>query len=75
MVWKLSLLINSDHWCCRFMPDSGEISHEDIVNLLDNFSKAQIDFIKVENLYNFDGKAGYSLAQGEWLRKNRDISS
>ncbi len=57
--------MNSDHWCCRFMPDSGEISHQDITNLLSKFASAKIDFIKVENLYNFDGKPGYSLAHGE----------
>jgi isocitrate dehydrogenase len=60
-----SFFMNSDHWCCRFMPDSGEISHEDITNLLNKLVTAKIDFIKVENLYNFDGKPGYSLAQGE----------
>ncbi len=60
-----SFFMNSDHWCCRFMPDSGEISHQDIANLLNKFVSAEIDFIKVENLYNFDGKPGYSLAQGE----------
>lgn len=60
-----SFFMNSDHWCCRFMPDSGEISYQDITNLLSKFVSAKIDFIKVENLYNFDGKPGYSLAQGE----------
>ncbi len=60
-----SFFMHSDHWCCRFMPDSGEISHQDITNLLSKIATAKIDFIKVENLYNFDGKAGYSLAQGE----------
>jgi isocitrate dehydrogenase len=60
-----SFFMNSDHWCCRFMPDSGEITHQDITNLLNKLSSAKIDFIKVENLYNFDGKPGYSLAQGE----------
>jgi isocitrate dehydrogenase len=33
--------------------------------LLGKLANAKIDFIKVENLYNFDGKPGYSLAQGE----------
>ena len=60
-----SFFVNSDHWCCRFMPDSGEISHLDITNLLKQLAVSKIDFIKVENLYNFDGKPGYSLAQGE----------
>jgi len=58
-------LIESDHWCCRFMPDSGTITHADISSLLEKFVDAGIDFVKVENLYEFDGKRGYSLAQGE----------
>jgi isocitrate dehydrogenase len=33
--------------------------------LLSALSKAELDFIKTENLYNFDGERGYSLAQGE----------
>ncbi|EER22073.1 MULTISPECIES: NADP-dependent isocitrate dehydrogenase [spotted fever group] len=56
----------SDHWCCRFMNKDGmEIKHLDITRLLEALSKANIDFIKVENLFEFDGVAGYSLAQGE----------
>ena len=58
-------MLESDHWCCRFMPDSGTITHTDISSLLEKFVDAEIDFVKVENLYNFDGKRGYSLAQGE----------
>ncbi len=58
-------MIESDHWCCRFMPDSGVITHAEIASLLEKFSDAGIDFVKVENLYEFDGKRGYSLAQGE----------
>lgn len=55
----------SDHWCCRFMPDFGKIEHSQIVSLLQKLSCANIDFVKVENLYNFNGKRGYSLSQGE----------
>ena len=58
-------LIDSDHWCCRFMPKSGAINHTDIHKLLAELAAINIDFIKVENLYEFDGKRGYSLAQGE----------
>ena len=25
-------MLESDHWCCRFMPDSGTITHADINN-------------------------------------------
>jgi isocitrate dehydrogenase len=58
--------IESDHWCCRFMPvNQGSAKHEMVAELLASLAKAGIDFIKLENLYEFDGKRGYSLAQGE----------
>lgn len=57
----------SDHWCCRFMhkKDGESITHKDISNLLEILSEHKWDFIKIENLYNFDSNRGYSLAQGE----------
>lgn len=58
-------MAESDHWCCRFMSEKNTISHYEISDLLVQLAEKQIDFIKVENLYNFDGKRGYSLAQGE----------
>jgi len=59
--------ILSDHWCARFMPlkESEQIFHKDITNLLEMLANADIDFIKIENLYDFSGNRGYSLAQGE----------
>lgn len=58
--------ILSDHWCCRFMAKDGAIiEHSSIVKLLEAFSRLTVDFIKIENLYEFDGQRGYSLAQGE----------
>jgi isocitrate dehydrogenase len=35
------------------------------VALLGRIAKAGFDFIKTENLCNFDGERGYSLDQGE----------
>jgi isocitrate dehydrogenase len=56
----------SDHWRCRFMPQNGStINHEQIINLLSSVAGAGFDFIKTENLCNFDGERGYSLDQGE----------
>jgi isocitrate dehydrogenase len=59
--------VTSDSWRCRFMSafDHAPISHEQIIDLLKRFSDAKFDFIKTENLCNFDGKAGYSLGQGQ----------
>jgi isocitrate dehydrogenase len=56
----------SDHWRCRFLPaTSGAIiNHDQIVALLTRVGAAGFDFIKTENLYNFDGARGYSLDQG-----------
>lgn len=57
----------SDHWRGRFVPkgDTKTASHEDIIQLLTVLHNAQLDFIKSENLYTFDDKIGFSLAQGE----------
>lgn len=56
----------SDHWRCRFLSESkgGGISHPQILSLLKRVADAGFDFIKIENLYNFDGERGYSLDQG-----------
>jgi isocitrate dehydrogenase len=57
----------SDHWSCRFISetDGNPIDHAQIVSLLQRVSDAGFDFIKTENLYNFDGQPGYSLGQGQ----------
>ena len=43
----------------------GNIQHQQIINLLSSVDAAGFDFIKIENLCNFDGERGYSLDQGE----------
>ncbi|MFV8354021.1 NADP-dependent isocitrate dehydrogenase [Flavobacterium sp. XS2P14] len=56
----------TDHWRCRFKPSQDKILYkEDIINLLSLAIEAKIDVIKTENLYEFDGKSGYSLGQGQ----------
>ena len=37
----------------------------DIVALLSRIAAAGLDFVKTENLSDFDGERGYSLGQGE----------
>jgi isocitrate dehydrogenase len=56
----------SDHWRCRFISqtEGNAVSHDEIVQLLQRVSDAGFDFIKTENLCNFDGQRGYSLDQG-----------
>jgi len=57
----------SDHWRCRFLPDAEgkTVSHAQVISLLSRVADAGYDFIKTENLYNFDGERGFSLDQGE----------
>jgi isocitrate dehydrogenase len=56
----------TDHWRCRFKPTSeGLLSKEQIIELLKSAQQAGIDVIKTENLYHFNGKAAYSLGQGQ----------
>lgn len=56
-----------DHWRCRFKSETeGEpITHRQVISLLQRVNDAGFDFIKTEHLYNFDGKPGYSLGQGQ----------
>ena len=56
----------SDHWTCRFIADGAHtISHHTVVDLLGALASHDFDFIKTELLYEFAGKPGFSLAQGQ----------
>ena len=66
-VWpeESSKVLLSDHWRCRFTKGEGlsPIKHSDIVQILSDFQENNIDFIKTENLYLFNGQPGFSLTQ------------
>lgn len=56
----------TDHWRCRFKPENGaELHKNNIIELLNSAMHQNIDIIKTENLYCFDGVAAYSLGQGQ----------
>jgi isocitrate dehydrogenase len=56
----------TDHWRCRFKAKNGEQMYKtDIIELLEKAIEEDIDTIKTENLYAFDGTAAYSLGQGQ----------
>jgi len=56
----------TDHWRCRFKPTEGNlIDKQHVIQLLSSAVSQNVDAIKTENLYTFDGKAGYSLGQGQ----------
>ncbi|MEO6355251.1 MAG: NADP-dependent isocitrate dehydrogenase [Ferruginibacter sp.] len=56
----------TDHWRCRFKPINGNaFTKNHIIDLLEKATKIDIDTIKTENLYSFDGKPAFSLGQGQ----------
>ncbi|MBY0354975.1 MAG: NADP-dependent isocitrate dehydrogenase [Rickettsiales bacterium] len=56
---------NTDHVRCRFMANGEILPAAYTGALLSRLSEAGLDVLKMEHLYNFDGKAGYSLSAGE----------
>lgn len=48
-----------DHWRCRF-EGGGPTKQQSIAFLLHRLADSGVDVIKTENLYQFDGKPGYS---------------
>lgn len=57
----------TDRFRCRFMPKdkSTVVTHADVAGLLSKAADAKLDFLKIETLWTFDGKAGFSASAGE----------
>ncbi len=56
----------TDHWRCRYEVENGSpAAKESIPQLLQQAIASNIDVIKTENLYEFDGVRGFSLGQGQ----------
>jgi isocitrate dehydrogenase len=56
----------TDHWRCRYMAQDGtEFDLNSVVALLSRLASSNVDFIKTEQLYTFDGVPGYSLGHGQ----------
>ena len=65
----------TDHWRCRFVANAANIQlkepkyenveYEQVIALLSVLHQNDFDVIKTENLFEFDGKRGFSLGQGE----------
>ncbi len=68
----------TDHWRCRFvsrdsklkvhhngMDVAVEVDYKDVIFLLNHLTNSGLNFIKIENLYEFNGERAYSLGQGE----------
>jgi len=59
--------LTTDHWRCRFQSDNANpvVVYQQFIDLMQRATNADFDIIKTEGLYNFDGKPGFSLSQGQ----------
>lgn len=56
----------TDHWRCRFKSaDGNKIAAENIIELMKQSLQNDLEIIKTENLYAFDGVQAFSLGQGQ----------
>ena len=57
----------TDSWRCRFMRKNKEaqLNHRMITRLLDRITLQGLDFVKVEQLNEFNQEKGYTLGQGQ----------
>ncbi len=70
MVWPSGFpeTFHTDHWRCRFLSKNEAepvIGHAETLALLERLTAAGFHFVQTINLYNFEGKPGYSLGQGQ----------
>jgi isocitrate dehydrogenase len=54
----------TDHWRCRFKATNG-IKYKDVLKTISKIDNQELDIIKTENLYLFDGEQGFTAAQGQ----------
>lgn len=57
----------TDHWRCRFTSQKMDVvgNYSNVLEISKVLNSIGLDIIKTENLYKFDGKIGFSLAQGQ----------
>jgi isocitrate dehydrogenase len=69
MVWPSGFpeTFCTDHWRMRYKAttEGATLNNKMITELTSRLADLGIDFVKLENLYRFDGKDAYSLGQGQ----------
>lgn len=53
-----------DHWRCRFVSPNSDLDFAELLALQTRLHDAEFDVVKTENLYEFDGEAGYAAVHG-----------
>lgn len=66
-VWPQGMhqTVYTDHWSCRFIATGGQLTNAQVAALLALIAGANLDFIKVENLYDFGEERGYTSGPGQ----------
>jgi isocitrate dehydrogenase len=54
-----------DNYRCRFEAGGKPVTHAQVASLYQKVCAAGYDVVKSESLRTFDGKIGYTLAQGQ----------
>ncbi|WP_034474708.1 NADP-dependent isocitrate dehydrogenase [Aestuariibacter salexigens] len=54
----------TDHWRCRFLSPTENLDFAEVLALQTRLHDAGFDVVKTENLYTFDGEAGYASVHG-----------
>jgi isocitrate dehydrogenase len=59
--------LTSDSWRCRYQSDNANpvVTAQQVIELQQRAAGAGLELNQTQGLYNFDGKPGYSLSQGE----------
>jgi isocitrate dehydrogenase len=55
----------TDNYRCRFEAGGATVTHAQVAGLYQKMAAAGYDIVKTESLRIFDGKAGFTLAQGQ----------
>jgi isocitrate dehydrogenase len=55
----------TDSFRCRFTADGGVVTQQQTLAVLTRLAGAGLDIVQTMSLQNFDGKAGFTLAQGQ----------
>ncbi|MFZ5806389.1 MAG: NADP-dependent isocitrate dehydrogenase [Verrucomicrobiota bacterium] len=66
-VWTPSKIweAQTDVLQCRFRVASTHASHATVITLLERITQTSLEFVKMELLYRYDGKDGFTRSQGQ----------
>jgi isocitrate dehydrogenase len=55
----------TDSFRCRFTSNKGQVTQAQVLGVLQRVAGAGLEIVQTTSLQNFEGKAGFTLAQGQ----------